>query len=48
MRVLRILIGRDYRLNVCSPRDRCSPAATAQIAEGKQKYAFYCASCHGA
>jgi mono/diheme cytochrome c family protein len=46
MRVLRVLIGGIIATtSVGAATD--GAGQTAQIAEGKQKYAFYCASCHG-
>ena len=48
MKVLRIMIGGIIAtLSVVAATVGARPQ-TAQIAEGKQKYAFYCASCHGA
>ena len=48
MRVLRILIGGIIATTSVVAATVGARPQTAQIAEGKQKYAFYCASCHGA
>jgi mono/diheme cytochrome c family protein len=47
MRVLRILIGLIAATSVVAATVGTAPQ-TAQIAEGKKDYDFYCASCHGA
>ena len=48
MRVLRILIGGIIATTSVVAATVGARPQTAQIAEGKQKSAFYCASCHGA
>ena len=47
MRVLRLIGMFIAATSVVATTVGAEPQ-TAQIAEGKQKYDFYCASCHGA
>ena len=48
MRVLRIVISGFIATTSVVAATAGGRPQTAQIAEGKQKYDFYCASCHGA